>query len=75
MNQTEVTKNALLKGLCKDCKYYAGNVCTRVADKFLEKHLDDNVFERENEVGYEDMLEYAWPHSSCKFWEKIPEVI
>lgn len=74
MSQTEITKNALLNGLCKDCKFYADYVCTRIADKFLEKHLDDDAFE-EQEVGYEDLLEYAKSNSSCKFWEKIPESI
>lgn len=74
MSQTEITKNALLRGLCKDCKFFANHVCTRIADKFLEKHLDDDAFE-EQEVGYEDLLEYARPNSSCKFWEANPEAI
>jgi len=74
MNQTELTKNALIKGFCKNCKYFDYAICTRMADKFLEKHLEDEVCET-RDVGYEDMLEYTWPYSSCKFWEKIPESI
>jgi hypothetical protein len=74
MNQTEVTKNALLKGLCKDCKYYADYMCTRISDKFLEKQLNNDTFEKQ-EVGYEDLLEYTKPNKSCKFWEANPEAI
>lgn len=74
MSQTEITKNALMKGLCKDCKFYSYTMCTRIADKFLEKHLDDDVFE-EQEVGYEDLLEHTDSNKSCRFWEASPEAI
>ena len=75
MNQVDVTKNALLKGLCRDCKYYSENMCTRIADKFLEKHLGDDVFETSDDVNYEDLLEYTKFNNSCKFWEKYPGAI
>lgn len=74
MSEVEIAKNALKGGLCKDCIYFDNYMCTRVADKFLEKHLENDVFDRENDVEYEDLLEYSTPHNSCKFWKKFQTI-